>query len=76
MAYTIRTINYTGVKGTALVQTVYESDVMTKGRATFRRWRTCPICAFDFPEDQMTRQGGKWYCIPNGCYRDTDTRWA
>jgi hypothetical protein len=75
MAYTIRTIAYTGDKGTALTMDVYEASNMTRGPASGRIWRECPVCALDYPEQNMVRIGGKWYCIPNGCYRDTDHRW-
>lgn len=75
MGYTIRTISYTGQRGTALTIDMMEASNMTKGPAGFKIWRECPVCALDYPEEKMTRIAGKWYCIPNGCFRDTDHRW-
>ena len=36
----------------------------------YERQYICTICNQPFPEDKMQYFRGKWYCIPNGDYKD------
>jgi hypothetical protein len=44
--------------------------VGVKGGKSFRRWYSCDICGFDYPEDRVRKFRGKIYGIPCGCYKD------
>lgn len=33
----------------------------------------CCICGTIYPDSKLISQGGKYYCIPRGCYKDLST---
>ena len=33
-------------------------------------YEICTICGFPFGRNKMVRYQKRWYCKPNGCYRD------
>lgn len=57
---------------------VYEAVMMnaslvgTKPGLGRGRWGVCSVCLQEFPQSQMVRSNGKWYCIPNKCSEDLE----
>ena len=68
--YTTRTFESTDPKspnyGTNV--SMYEVSDGTRGGASLmrtgavRKWHRCPICSLEFPETEMFRYRGAWYC--------------
>lgn len=48
--------------------TVYEAESGTRGTANGKKWYTCHLCSFDFPEDEVKIIGGAAYCTLNKCF--------
>jgi hypothetical protein len=50
----------------------YETMTMTipnagQSRRNAGMWAICYICCMEFPQSEMTKYRGKWYCEKNGC---------
>ena len=43
---------------------MYEAQYATRGPAKFKKWYTCVVCAFDYPEDKVVLKGGAAFCTP------------
>jgi len=69
-----RLVDVTGVNadGTPYVGQMYETQhAPTKETQMGIKWNYCSICLMDFPENEMVRIKGKWYCRKYKCYEDT-----
>ena len=53
---------------------ILEAQYTSYGPASGRKWFTCQICGLDYPEDEVSMQGGAAFCHENGCYKDMNTR--
>jgi len=60
--------------GTTYLTYMFEAQRATRGPYSFRKWYTCRICGFDFPEDQVVLRGGAAYCIPYNHYYEIEKR--
>ena len=47
-----------------------EAQFTTKGPQSWRKWETCPISGWSFPESEMRRVGGALYCTRFKHYLD------
>ena len=54
-------------------QTMYEAQYATNKPAKGKKWYTCIICGFDYPEDKVDLSTGTPFCIPGKCYEDIGT---
>ncbi len=69
-----RLIPVTGVNadGTPYSGTMYETiHAPTKDTPMGIKWNTCSVCLMDFPETEMMRIKGRWYCRKYKCFEDT-----
>lgn len=71
--HTKRYSSYTS-GGATVVLSYYDAERGTRGPYSFRKWYTCHLCGFDYPEDQVMIYGGIPYCIPRRDYLEYKTR--
>lgn len=63
-------------EATATIPPGYEAYTMsvngagTRGKAGQGPWQTCYICRYDYPESQMVKHNGRFYCRPQRCNED------
>lgn len=56
----------------------YESmtlDIPNAGqsRRNAGMWAICYLCSVSFPQSEMTKYRGKWYCSKNGCITEAQS---
>jgi hypothetical protein len=65
----VSTTTYTS-NGTTVTRNVLQAEFTARGPYSFRRWYTCHVCAFDYPEDEVRLKSGVPFCIPRGHSKD------
>jgi hypothetical protein len=64
------TVTWTDEDGVEQSTTMVQANFTSHGRFAFQKWQLCVKCGWGYPESQMRKIKGAWYCTKKKHYLD------